>query len=191
MRYRKRSFSALSHAVTAFTVLAVVVSCSDDKKTGEGDGKTGDVATTLPGASLPETTTTLPLDTPTTFIANCTGMPSAAAISAIVGIPLADGQVVATGTCQFVGLNEQARMITLTLLTDTFDQAAFNDLQLSLGASTPLNDPTLPNAFIDPTSLIYINANGAIYTVRTLITDATPAEQVPLSAAVLHLWLGV
>jgi hypothetical protein len=88
-------------------------------------------------------------------------------------------------------LNDQSRVITLSLLTDAGDQATFNDLELSLGASAPLNDATLVNAMVDPSSLVYMNANGAIYTVRTLITDATPAEQVPMSAAVLHLWLGV
>lgn len=171
-------------------MLAIGVACSDDA--GSSDSNVpGNASTTLDPEAAARTTTTLPLDTPTTFISDCTQMPTAAAIAAIVGIPLADGQVVAVGTCQFAGLNEQSRMITLTLLTDPGDQASFNDLQLSLGASTPLNDPTLVNALVDPSSLVYINANGAIYTVRTQITDATPAEQVPLSAAVLHLWLGV
>jgi len=179
----------LSVAAVGFTALALFAACSDDAGTASTmpDGAT----TTVFNADPARTTTTLQVDTPTTFIANCAQMPEAAAISAIVGIPLADGQVVAAGTCQYVGLNEQNRVITLGLLLDLGDQATFNDLQLSLGASAPLNDPTLVNAMIDPSSLVYINTNGAIYTVLTLITDATPAEQVPMSAAVLHLWLGV
>lgn len=172
-----------------FTALALFVACSTDA--GTTSSTPAGATTTVFDANPARTTTTLPLDTPTTFIANCTQMPDLAAISAIVGIPLADGQVVGAGTCQYIGLNEQNRVITLGRLTDPGDQATFNDLQLSLGASAPLNDATLVNAMVDPSSLVYINANGAIYTVRTLITDATPAEQVPMSAAVLHLWLGV
>ena len=152
---------------------------------------TGGGATTVAGADPARTTTTFPLDVPTTFIADCAQMPAAPALAGIVGIPLADGEVIEAGTCQFLGLNEQHCVITLSLFIESGDQATFNDLQLSLGASAPLADPTLVNAFVDPTSLVYINANGAIYAVRTLVTDATPAEQVPLSAAVLHLWLGI
>ena len=118
-------------------------------------------------------------------------MPAPSALSAIVGIPLDDGTVVAAGTCDFRGVNEQNRLITLSLLQDPGDIAAFNDLELSLGASAPLADPTLANILVDPTSLVYIGANGWMYTVRALITDATPADQIPLSVAVLHLWLGI
>ena len=179
----------LSVAALGFTALALCVACSDDA--GTASNTPGDAITTIVDTNSARTTTTLQLDTPTTFIENCAQMPSTAAISAIVGIPLADGQVVGAGTCQFIGLNEQNRVITLGLLTDPGDQATFIDLEASLGASAPLNDPTLVNAMVDPSSLVYINANGAIYTVRTLITDALPAEQVPLSVAVLHIWLGV
>ena len=179
----------LSVVALGFTALALFVACSTDA--GTTSSTPAGATTTVFDANPARTTTTLPLDTPTTFIANCAQMPDLAAISAIVGIPLADGQVVGAGTCQYIGLNEQNRVITLGRLTDPGDQATFNDLQLSLGASAPLNDATLVNAMVDPSSLVYINANGAIYTVRTLITDATPAEQVPMSAAVLHLWLGV
>jgi hypothetical protein len=186
-----RSFTRLSLAALSLGALAVGVACSSDPGSGGGSSVPGDGSTTLPVFDPAQTTSTLQVDTPTTFIENCAQMPEVAAISAIVGIPLADGQVVAVGTCQYLGLNVQSRLITLSLLTDPGDQATFNDLELSLGASAPLNDATLVNAMVDPSSLVYINANGAIYTVRAMITDATPAEQVPLAAAVLHLWLGV
>ncbi|MCE9623499.1 MAG: hypothetical protein K8R99_14270 [Actinomycetia bacterium] len=186
---RRRSLTRLSVLAFGFSALALGVACSDDA--GSSSNAPSDVSTTLDPTSAARTTTTLKLDTPTTFIANCSQMPDVAAISAIVGIPLADGQVVAAGTCQYIGLNEQTRVITLSLFSDPVDQATFNDLELSLGASAALNDPALPNALVDPSSLVYLNANGVIYTVRTMITDATPAEQVPLSAAVLRLWLGV
>ena len=181
----------LSLVVLCFSALALGVACSNDAGGGGTSDSRDGATTTIDPANAANTTTTLQLDTPTTFIANCAQMPDVAALSAIVGIPLAEGQVVETGTCQYLGLNDQTRVITLILLTDTSDQARFNDLESSLGAGTPLDDPALVGAVVDPTSLVYINANGAIYAVRTLITDGTSAEQVPLSVAVLHLWLGV
>jgi len=188
VRHRPRQRRYLPLFALGFSALALGVACSDDAGSSNVPGAG---TTTLSPEDAPRTTTTLPLDVPTTFISDCAQMPTPAALSAIVGIPLADGQVIAAGTCEFRGLNEQSRVITLSLFTDPLDQATFNDLQLSLGPSAPLPDATLANAFVDPTSLLYINANGAIYTVRTMITDATPAEQVTLSALVLHLWLGV
>jgi hypothetical protein len=176
-------------AVLTITCAALGAACTDS--TGEPVAPGDAAITTLAVGDPARTTTTLPLDVPTTFITSCAQMPAAADLAAIVGIPIADGEVIAAGTCQFLGLNDQSRVVTLGLLTDPVDQATFTDLQLSLGASAPLNDPSLVNAFIDPSSLVYITTAGAIYTVRTLVTDATPAEQVPLSAAILHLWLGV
>ena len=180
----------LAIRVLVLSALALGTACGgDDLKTG--GNQPGEVTTTAPGATVPDIATTFPLDVPTTYIANCSMMPASAAISAIVGIPLDDGTVVAAGTCDFRGLNEQNRIISLGLLQDPADIAAFNDLQLSLGASAPLNDPLLANVLVDPTQLVYVNANGWVYTVRSLITDAPPAEQVPLSAAVLRMWFGV
>ncbi|MEQ1873308.1 MAG: hypothetical protein ABL953_06235 [Ilumatobacteraceae bacterium] len=185
---RRVSLRPLATLSLAFSALALGVACSDDAGKVAAPGES---TTTVFDPNAPQTTSTLPLDTPTTFIVDCGLMPTATALSAIVGIPLADGVVVGAGTCEFRGLNEQSRVITLGLLTDPGDQATFNDLQLSLGASVPLNDPTLVNALVDPSSLVYINTGGGIYTVRTSISDAAPGAQVPVSAAVLHAWLGV
>ncbi len=184
-----RSFTRLSLLAFGFSALAFGVACSDNS--GGSSNSSGDGTTTLPGSDPAGGSTTLQLDTPTTFIVDCAQMPEVSALSATVGIPLADGQVIAAGTCQYLGLNDQSRVVTLALLTDPGDQASFNDLELSLGASTPLNDAALVNAMVDPSSLVYMNANGTIYSVRTLVNDSSPAEQVSLSAAVLHLWLGV
>ena len=183
-----RNLTVRAIAIAALA-LAFAAACSDDPKTNSNPP--ADTTTTVAGPTVPGPSTTLPLDVPTTFIANCAQMPAPAALSAIVGIPLDDGTVVAAGTCDFRGVNEQNRLITLSLLQDPGDIASFNDLELSLGASAPVADPTLPNILVDPTSLVYIGANGWMYTVRATITDATPAEQVPLSVAVLHLWLGI
>lgn len=172
--------------MVSVVVLFTLAACSS----GDSSSDSGtDVSTTVPGAvSGP---TTIPLDTPTTFILDCAGMPGPTDIATIVGIPIADGAVVGAGTCQFLGLNDQSRVVTLTLLTDPTDQATFNDLVLSLGEGTPLDDPALAGATVDPTSQLYINANGSIYAVRVLVTDGGPAEQVALAAAILRLWLGV
>jgi hypothetical protein len=187
MARRQRFNRCFSLSAGMLTALIGIAACSDD-----GGGNGGDpLSTTIPSASGPEVSTTIPLAPPTTFISDCSPMPAAVDIAAIVGIPMADGAVIGAGTCEFRGLNEQARVVTLSLFTDAGDQAAFIDLQASLGAAAPLNDPTLPNALVDASSLVYISANGAIYTVKVLVTDGTPAEQVPLAVAILHRWLGV
>lgn len=182
----------MRNRLAAFTALALTLSIGASCTASNGGDSTPAEANTATGAgSTGRTTTTLPLDTPTTFIRTCGQMPDPAELSAIVGFPLADGQVIAAGSCQFNGLNEQSRTLTLTLLTDPLDQATFIDLQASLGPSTPLEDPTLVGAMVDPTSLVYVTIDGAIYAVRALVTDAAANEQVPLAVAVLHLWLGV
>jgi hypothetical protein len=156
----------------------------------------GSAATT----TTPQTTTTAARDlgTPapgltfgptTSFIANCAHMPSAKDISAAVGVPMADGQVIGAETCEYLGLNDQSKTVRLSKFADAGDQAQFTDLQSSLGASKPLKDPALPNAMVGATSTVYITANGSIYTVQTAVTDGTPASQVPLSVALLKSWL--
>ena len=178
---------ALAARVLALSALALAAACSDDPKTA--GTQPGSTTTTVPSVS--NASTTLPLDVPTTYISDCSLMPTSESISAIVGIPLDDGPVVAAGTCQFSGLNEQSRTITLTVLQDPGDIATFYDLEVSLGASALLNDPALPDMSVDPTSLVYVYANGFVYSVRAVITGGTPAEQVPLAAAVLKMWFGV
>ena len=46
---------------------------------------------------------------PTTFMPDCAGMPTPAAIGAAVGVPVGDGQVTGSGTCQYLGLNDQSK----------------------------------------------------------------------------------
>ena len=79
----------------------------------------------------------------------------------------------------------------LSLFSDPGDQAAFIDLQTSLGASAPLNDPALTDAQVGPTSVVYISTNNAIYTVQAMVTDGSASDQVTLSAAVLKAWLAL
>lgn len=125
----------------------------------------------------------------TTFMPTCGEMPAVADIAAAVGVPLGAGEVVETATCQYSGLNDQSQVVTVAHLTDPGDQASFNDLQFSLGAATPLNDPALPDAMVGVDGTVFLTVDGTIYKVRTEVTGGTPVEQAALSAAVLQHWL--
>ena len=166
-------------------VAALTVACS-----GGGDGDASDTSG-ITGSTVGQSSTTVSttIAPTTTFIPDCSIMPSAADLSALVGVPVADGYVTGAGTCQFPGLNDQSKYLTLAKLTDAGDQAAWADLQASLGTPTPFDDPALPGALVGADSTLYIVADGATYTVLTLVTGASAAEQVPLSAAVLKAWL--
>lgn len=170
-------------------VVALSVACSgggDDG--GDASGSSGLTGSTVGQSSTTVSTTIAPT---TTFIPDCSIMPSATDLSALVGVPVSDGFVTGAGTCQFLGLNDQSKSLTLAMLTDAGDQAAWADLQASLGTPTPFDDPALPGALVGADSTLYIVTNGATYTVLTLVTGASAAEQIPLSAAVLKAWLGV
>ena len=167
-------------------VLLVGTACSDDSS--------GETATTSTQAlpTIPPDATTLTGDTfapQTTFMPDCVRMPTAADLSAIVGIPLDEGQVTATGTCAFLGLNDQSRSITLSLFTDPVDQASFNDLQASIGPSRPYDDAALAGAQVGAGEVLFINANNGIYVVQSLVNDTTPTEQLPIAVEVLKAWL--
>lgn len=127
----------------------------------------------------------------TTFMPTCSLMPTAADVSADVGVPLAEGTVVGSGTCQYLGANDQSLIVLLALYLDPADQTAFNDLQASLGTPVAYMDPALANAFIGADATLFVNANGAIYAARVAVTGATAAEQVPLAAKVLARWLAL
>jgi hypothetical protein len=175
--------------LTLCAVAALVAGCSgsDGGNAAGGSaastlapGQTGDVGGTGVATTLAPTTT---------FMPSCATMPTAAAIGAAIGVPMGDGQVTGSGTCQYQGLNDQSRTVTLSLFTDPADQAAFTDLQKSLGAPKPYKDAKLPGAQVGADSTLFVTANGAVYTVLTQATDQTAAEQVPLSAALLAEWL--
>jgi hypothetical protein len=147
---------------------------------------TGACSSEAPEATAPTTS----LAPTTTFMPDCSLMPTAADISADVGVPLAEGTVVGTGTCQYSGLNDQSQVVQLAVYLDPADQAAFSDLQASLGTPVAYMDPALADAFVGADSTLFVTANGAIYTARVAVTGATAAEQVPLAAKVLTRWLG-
>ena len=163
-----------------FSALVVASACSDDSS-GSDTSNTG-------GAQV-DPSTGLTLAPTTTFMPNCEPMPTPADLSAIVGIPLDVGIVIATGTCEYRGINDQSRVVTLGLLTDPADQASFRDFLLSVGTTTPLTDTPVNGATLGPDNTVFVFANDAVYTVQTMVNDTTAAEQVPLSVAVLAKWL--
>ena len=167
-------------------LLLAATACSDDSKSGSPS--TQPIATLTPGTT-DNSGNTVP--TQSTFMPDCTQMPSAAELNAVLGVTLDQGQVIGSGTCEFLGLNDQSKYIVLSLFSDPGDQAAFIDLQTSLGASAPLNDPALTDAQVGPTSVVYISTNNAIYTVQAMVTDGSASDQVTLSAAVLKAWLAL
>lgn len=170
--------------VTTSLAALLLVACSDDGDDAGGADSTVSGATLAPGETVPPT-----IAPTTTFIVDCALMPRVGDISTAVGVPLADGQVTGSGTCQYLGLNDQSKSVTLSVFTDPVDQAAFTDLQASLGAPTPYTDPALAGAQVGVDSTLFITANGAVYTVLTNVTGGAASEQVALSAAVLTLWL--
>ena len=181
------SRSAFHRAVFACLLIAGVTACSDDESSTDSSGAVGQVGETVaPGAT---TLTGETLAPQTTFMPDCARMPTAEVLTAAVGVPMDLGYVTAAGTCEFRGLNDQTRTVLLSLFTDPADQASFLDLQNSLGAPVPLGDAELPDALVGANSVVYITRPEGIYTVLTMVTDATPAEQVPLSVGALKQWL--
>lgn len=170
--------------VVTLTALAIAsalgaAACSDSSGGGSA------AATTIAGLL---TTPSYTFGPTTTFMPDCSAMPSPAELVPLVGIPLDNGIVIATGTCEFRGLNDQTRVITLSLFTDPVDIANFNDLLASVGTTTPLNDATVPGATIGPSNSVFVVLSGAIYTVVTSVNDQPLDQQYPISVAVLAMW---
>ena len=160
-------------------LLVTAAACSDQGS----DAST----TTLPPGLL--TTPSYDFGPTTTFMPDCAPMPSPAELAAILGLPLGDGIVIATGTCEYRGLNDQSRVVTLSLLTDAVDIANFNDLIASVGTTTPFDDAAVPTAMLGPDHRVLAVTDRGIYAVVTMVNDSAPEEQYALSAAVLAAWL--
>ena len=127
--------------------------------------------------------------TTTTFMPDCSQMPTAADISAVVGAPMAEGTVVGSGSCQYLGTNDQTKVVSLALFLSAVDQANWNDLQASLGTPTPYADPSLPGALTALDGTLYVSANGAIYTAKVEVNGAPATQQVAVAAQLLARWL--
>jgi hypothetical protein len=178
---------AAVRVLLACVLVVGVVACSDDDKGSSDVGGNTPAGETLPPGQAAPSDSSGPT---TTLMPDCGSMPTPAELTALVGVPIDTGRVTSTGSCEFVGLNDQSRFVLLTFLDDPTEQADMIALQESLGV-TPLNDPALPNAMVSSSSVVYVVTDAGIYTVQTLVTDAPAAEQAALSVAVLKQWLAL
>jgi len=175
--------------------LLALAACSSDSPAASPTTKPGAATTTIKGGGaattvpatgyLPSTT----LGPTTTFMHNCTQMPTVTELSKLVGVPLAPGAVTGTGTCQYNALNNQSKFVLLTLLTAKADILAFQDLQHSLGASQPLIVKGAKGARVGADHSVWVDMNHTLYVVRTNVTAKPPVLQVPLSVKVLERWV--
>jgi hypothetical protein len=173
--------------------LLALAACS-----GSSDGASGPTtsARSGPGSTSPATTVndggtlaTVKLGPTTTFMPDCSRMPTAADISTDVGVPVTDGVVTGSGTCQFTGLNDQSKYVVLQLLTDPADIESFKGLQASFGKGTPVKASGLKGAVAGKDHSVYLTMNDSVYVVQTLVTDKPLAKQVGLSVKVLQRWV--
>jgi hypothetical protein len=155
--------------------------CGSSSNTATNVGATVGASTTS-GVS----TTAAPT---TTIMPTCDGLAAPKIISAAVGIPVAPGQVTGSGTCQYLGLNDQAKFVSLSKLTAQVDQANWNDLQTSLGAPTPFADAALPTALLGVDGSLWVTSKGAVYIAQVNVTGGAAIEQAPQAAALLKAWL--
>lgn len=153
---------------------------------GSSSGSASVASNTVGPSTTEVATSQLPT---TTIMPDCGPMPATAVISASVGIPVADGQVASTGSCQYLGLNDQSKSVTLAKYTDPGDQASWNDLQASLGAPTAYADPALSGALLGVDGTLYATSSGAIFTVLVNVTGAPAKAQAPAAAKLLAAWL--
>lgn len=164
------------HTHALFTIAALVVlsatACSGGSDTGASTSAAGEQTTT-------------------TFMPDCTQMPTAADISALVGVPMAEGTVVGSGSCQYLGANDQSKVVSLALFLTPTDQANWNDLQSSLGTPVPYADPGVPGALTAPDGTMWVTANGAIYTAKVEVNGTPASQQLGLAAQLLARWLSL
>ena len=173
---------AASVAITL--AICLPLACSDDGDGGSSSGGAG--ATTVAGGGAGGADTTLAPTT--TFMPTCAGMPSVDVIFAAVGVPVDEGTVVATGTCQYLGVNDQSLSVLMSHYVTDLDIATFLDLQASLGPATPVETPA--GAAYGPDGTVFLGTEQGVYAVQTMVTGGPAIDQVAQSAALLAAWLG-
>ncbi|MEZ5272264.1 MAG: hypothetical protein R2694_08150 [Ilumatobacteraceae bacterium] len=166
--------------------ICLPLACSDD---GDGSSSGGADATTAAGGDTSggggADTTLAPT---TTFMPTCAEMPPVDVIFAAVGVPVDEGTVVATGTCQYLGVNDQSLSVLMSHYVTDLDIATFLDLQASLGPATPVETPA--GAAYGPDGTVFLGTEQGVYAVQTMVTGGPAIDQVAQSAALLAAWLG-
>lgn len=173
-----RRFTALG-ALGLAGALALTACGSSSGGSSGGASTVGPSTTRSTGSALP-TTTVMP---------DCGSLPTPAVIGAAVGAPVAAGQVTGSGSCQYLGVNDQSKSVTLAKYVSAGDQATWNDLQASLGAPAPYADPALPGALLGVDGTLYVTSNGAIYAALVNVTGGPAKDQAPAAAKLLATWL--
>jgi hypothetical protein len=158
-----------------------LAACASSSKSATPVGATVGASTTIDASTTAASTTTI--------MPTCAGLPDPKVIGPAVGVPVAPGQVSGAGTCQYLGLNDQSKSVTVSKLVAAVDQATWNDLQTSLGAPTPFTDPALPGAVLGADGTLYLTANATIYAVQVNVTGGAAKDQAPQAAALLKAWL--
>lgn len=177
------------NVILAGILLLTAAACSDDNETTTTGPTTIAASTLPPDATDPLTGESLAPQT--TFMADCGRMPTPADLSTAVAVPMDVGLVTGPSTCEYLGLNDQSKSITLSIFSTPEEVASFNDLVASTGTPTPLNDPAIPDAQISPDYTVFVTANNAIYVVRTRVAGGDLTAEVAPSAAVLARWLAL
>lgn len=116
-------------------------------------------------------------------------MPTAATVSAIVGVPLGDGAVTGAGLCQFTGVNDQSLAVLLQRLTDPGDRASFLDLQASLGAPERVSRSDLPGALTGADGTVWVDLDGVVFSAWVSVTGSPASTQTGMAADLLVAWL--
>jgi hypothetical protein len=180
---RRRSLEVATLTVVSLLCALVLAACGSSSKTDTTVGATvGASTTSVAGGSTTAASST-------SLMPTCDGLADPKVITTAVGVPVAPGQVNGAGTCQYLGLNDQSKSVTLSKLVDAGDQANWNDLQTSLGAPTPYTDPALPGALLGADGTLYLTSNGAIYGAQVNVTGGAAKDQAPQAAALLKAWL--
>jgi hypothetical protein len=178
---RSRSLKGIA-LIAAPLVCALALAACSSSKSSTPVGATVGASTTSAVATTVVTSTSL--------MPNCDGLASPATISTAVGVPVAPGQVTGSGTCQYLGVNDQSKSVTLSKLITAGDQSNWNDLQASLGAPTPYTDSALPGALLGADGTLYLTSKGVIYAAQVNVTGGAPKDQAAQAAALLKTWVG-
>lgn len=179
--HRSRSLKCCRLLAAPLVVALAVTACSSSAKNSATVGATVGASTTTAVGSTTAVSST-------SIMPNCDGLAAPATISTAVGVPVAPGQVTGSGTCQYLGLNDQSKSVTLSKLVTAADQQNWNDLQTTLGAPAPYADPALPGALLGADGTLYLTTKGAIYAAQVNVTGGAAKDQVAQAAALLKTW---
>ena len=149
------------------------------------------VAETAPAADTPAADTLAP-DTGGTLgsAGDCTGVPDKAALEAIVGVSLLEGDSSSPEQCDFRGADDSDNLVELIAITDPAAAASLEALGPdSLGDVVAIDDPARPGAKTQFGSTLFAK-DGTLYTVGVVLVGSDDTVTTPLAVEVMKLWVG-